>query len=250
MKLSKLVRKLRGLLMGGNPAPFAPVESTEEERHILGRCEPFTMTSKERLWATMTATKYILKNRIPGALVECGVWRGGSSMAMLEVVRSEGASDRELFLFDTFAGMTQPTDIDRNLSGEPAQDQLDQASRQEGGNIWCIADISDVRNNLHSTGYPSERMYFIKGDVADTLRVETNLPTEIALLRLDTDWYESTKAELEILFPRLVRGGVCLIDDYGHWQGARKAVDDYLEEQQIFPLIHVTDYTGRAFIKP
>jgi O-methyltransferase len=170
-------------------------------------------------------------------------------MAMLHVLQSEGVSDRELFLFDTFAGMTRPTDIDRNLSGEPAQDQLDQANRQEGNNIWCIADILDVQTNLHSTGYPSERMHFIKGDVADTLRVERNLPTEIALLRLDTDWYESTRAELEVLFPRLVVGGVCLIDDYGHWQGARKAVDDYLREHQIFPLIQVTDYTGRAFIK-
>ena len=106
-----------------------------------------------------------------------------------------------------------------------------------------------MRSNLFSTGYSQSQIHFIKGDVAETLENNSNIPNKISLLRLDTDWYESTKKELEVLFPRLVSGGVCIVDDYGHWNGARKAVDEYLAQLKIFPLIHVTNYTGRVCIK-
>jgi O-methyltransferase len=83
--------------------------------------------------------------------------------------------------------------------------------------------------------------------VEDT--IPASVPEQIALLRLDTDWYESTKCELEILFPRLVKGGVIIIDDYGCWQGARKAVDEYFNKNNIAILLNRMDDTGRIGIK-
>jgi hypothetical protein len=207
------------------------------------------MTSPARLWATISSVKYLVKNGIDGDFVECGVWRGGSAMAMAHTLLNLSCAERNLYLFDTFEGMTEPTAFDRDPQGNPAEDQLSYTEKKAGRNIWCIASIEDVQQNLSSTSYPSQLIHYIKGDVMNTLRSEANLPSSISLLRLDTDWYESTKVELEILFPRLVKGGVCLIDDYGHWQGSRKAVDDFLHEHELFPLMHVTDYTGRAFIK-
>lgn len=171
-------------------------------------------------------------------------------MAMMETVLSLGTDRREFFLYDTFEGMTEASSFDVDLSGAPATDMLRKTPKKDGNNVWCIADLDDVKRNLATTDYPSELVHLIQGDVAITLALESNLPKQIALLRLDTDWYESTKKELEVLYPRLVKGGICIVDDYGHWSGARKAVDEYLRGFQLQPLLHVTDYTGRIFFKP
>jgi O-methyltransferase len=226
-----------------------PPELTEKEIAHIELCRPFTMTSPERLYATLSSTKYIARNKIPGAFVECGVWRGGSSMLMAYTLLSLEVNDRDFYLFDTFNGMTEPTEVDRDSSGQTAKHQLNISEKKEGNNIWCIASIEDVQENFSSVGYPSHLVHYVKGDVEETLKMPENLPDQVALLRLDTDWYASTKKELDILFPRLVKGGVCLIDDYGHWEGARRAVDEYLMENELFPLMHVTDYTGRVFVK-
>ena len=105
-----------------------------------------------------------------------------------------------------------------------------------------------MQANIRSTGYPEQRVHFIKGPVEQTIPVHPPVPA-IALLRLDTDWYESTKHELEHLFPLLVRGGIMILDDYGHWQGARQAVDEYLERLPHSYYLHRIDYTGRLLVK-
>jgi len=207
------------------------------------------MTSPERLWATISATKYVIKKNIPGDFVECGVWRGGNSMAMALTLKSLDVIDRKLFLYDTFSGMTTPSHQDKDMMGVLAKDLLNNADKFNGNNVWAFASVKDVDNNMRGLNYPEENIRLIKGDVEITLKDESIIPRSIALLRLDTDWYASTKIELEVLFPRLAIGGVCIIDDYGHWQGARSAVDEYLEENNLFPLLCVTDYTGRLFIK-
>ena len=247
MNILKKSKKAISTLLNRESVVY-PAEATEEDIECIEQCKPFTMTSVARLYATLSATKYIVNNEIPGAFVECGVWRGGNSMVMARTLVSLGSTDRAIYLYDTFEGMTEPTDFDRDSSGKAAKSQLRLSKKKEGNNVWCIASMEDVQSNVSSVGYPTERVHYVKGDVGSTLKIEQNLPESISLLRLDTDWYESTKTELEVLFPRLVKGGVCLIDDYGHWQGARKAVDEYLHGKNIFPLIHVTDYTGRAFI--
>ncbi len=113
--------------------------------------------------------------------------------------------------------------------------------------VWAYSALEEVKHNLLSTGYPAERISFIKGKVEETIPL--NAPPQIALLRLDTDWYESTYHELVHLFPRLSSGGILIIDDYGHWKGARKAVDKYFSENKLDLLLHRIDYSGRICVK-
>jgi predicted O-methyltransferase YrrM len=224
-------------------------EATDADLRVLERVRPFTMTSPERLWSLRQSVRYVVENDIPGDLVECGVWRGGSAMAMALTLSELGDSTRRIWLYDTFSGMTEPTtsDVDTR-TGRSARQILSRTKRREGRNVWCIAGVDDVRSNVLSTGYPSSLVRFVEGDVVETL--QTQRPDSIALLRLDTDWYESTKAELEHLYPLLVPGGVCIIDDYGHWAGARRAVDEYMGAHALTPLVHRIDYTGRVFLNP
>ena len=225
-----------------------PVEATPKDAKLIASLAPFTMTSGERLWSLINAVRHVVDNQIPGDFVECGVWRGGSVMSMAQELSSLGVADRQIWLYDTFSGMTAPTTEDIEAgSGVTAQTMLDQTTVGDGDNVWCVAGLPDVQANVFSTGYPREKFTFVKGDVARTLR-ET-FPENISLLRLDTDWYESTRMELEVLYPQLSVGGVCIFDDYGHWQGARKAVDEYFEKLGPRPYMHPIDYSGRVLIK-
>jgi len=207
------------------------------------------MTSSERIWALLESVRYMTAQGIPGSVVECGVWRGGSMMAAALQLQALDAADRELWLYDTFTGMTEPTDEDREAaSGVTAQELLASTPVADGDNVWCLADENDVRANMNSTGYPADLLTFVKGDVSQTLK--QSAPDQVALLRLDTDWYASTKVELEVLYQRLTPGGICILDDYGHWEGARKAVDEFFIEQPPRPLMIPIDYSGRVFVKP
>ena len=226
-----------------------PVETTPEERVLIAAVEPYTMTSHTRIWSLLRAVTYIHAQQIPGAIVECGVWRGGSMMAVALQLRELDATDRHLWLYDTYEGMTRPTDEDREaVTGVSAQSMLSSTPIGDGNNVWCMADERDVRTNMASTDYPTDRLHFVKGDVAETLT--RSRPESVSLLRLDTDWYASTKAELELLYSRLVPGGICILDDYGHWEGARKAVDEYFEVNPPRPLMMPIDYSSRVFTKP
>lgn len=225
-----------------------PVESTAAERATIDFIRPYTMTSSERVWSLLQAVRYATEQGLPGAFVECGVWRGGSVMAMARQLSQLDVTDRDIWLYDTFEGMTPPTKEDVEAStGASAADLMQTTDRGDGNNVWAYATQEDVESNLRLTGYPVDRFRLVRGDVAKTL--ETDFPDQIALLRLDTDWYESTRIGLEVLYPRLVIGGVCILDDYGHWAGARKAVDDYFTEHGPRPFMHPIDYSGRVFIK-
>jgi O-methyltransferase len=221
------------------------VDISTEDRQVLLKVERFTMTSHERLISLIDAVKYICRNDIPGDIVECGVWRGGSMMAAALSLLNEGNVDRNLFLYDTFSGMSEPSDEDARYDGLLAASQLDSTLRNTG--VWCYSPIDEVNRNVLSTGYPGEKIHLIEGKVEET--VPARVPENISLLRLDTDWYESTRHELKHLFPLLSQGGVMIIDDYGHWQGARKAVDEFLENEGRGHFLHRIDYTGRLLIK-
>ena len=158
-----------------------------------------------------------------------------------------GVRDRDIYLFDTYEGMTPPTEADTSLDGRSAREQLDEQAKSDASSVWCCASLEEVRHNMASTGYPLERIHLVKGPVERT--VPEAAPVAICLLRLDTDWYESTRHELNHLFPRVSSDGVLIIDDYGHWHGARKAVDEYFLEQRACYLMHRLDYTGRMLIK-
>jgi hypothetical protein len=212
---------------------------------IFNRVKPYTMTSPERVFALCDAVRYVAAAGIEGAVVECGVWRGGSSMAAALRVRELGAADRDLCLFDTFEGMSAPTEHDRRAGGPAAADLL--AASGKDAKVWAYSPLDEVRANLQSTGYPVERIRFVQGKVEDT--IPEHAPDKIAILRLDTDWYESTRHELEHLFPRLAVGGVLIIDDYGAWEGARRAVDEFIDAQKVRILLNRIDETGRVGVK-
>ena len=223
---------------------FRPVEASARELEIMASVRPFTLLSPERLWSVLNAVSYISRYPIPGAVVECGVWRGGAMMTAALQLKEYG-DFRDLYLFDTFEGMTEPTNVDR-LSGAAAP--IDWKIEQ-WDHIWLRATLEEVQSNFSSTGYPKDKIHYIRGDIVQTLDDSKNIPTQIALLRLDTDWYESTKKELQILYPLICSGGVLIVDDYGHWEGARKAVDEYFYNSRTMPFFHYSDYTGRVAIK-
>jgi hypothetical protein len=205
-------------------------------RAVSGR----TMTSPERIVALAESIRHVSRNRVPGAIVECGVWRGGSMMAAAMTLVDAGDTSRELFLFDTFEGMTAAGARDVSVSGQPG------AKTAPAGS--CDSTEAEVAANLRSTGYPPGQVRLVKGRVEETVPGEA--PARIALLRLDTDWYESTRHELRHLYPRLSSAGVLIVDDYGHWSGAREAVDEYFATLPQRPLLFRVDYTGRCCIKP
>ncbi len=225
-----------------------PSDFNEEEKKLITKVAGITMTSHERLISLLRSIDYLVQNHIQGDFVECGVWRGGSmALAARKLMQAE-QSDRRLFLFDTFEGMPAPTDNDQSaVDKKDAKLQLEQADKFQGDNVWCYSTLDEVKNNLAATGYPSQNVFYFKGKVEDTLP-EGSIGS-IALLRLDTDWYESTKHELETLFDHLVPGGIMIIDDYGHWSGAKKAVDEFFADRGMIPFLHRIDYTGRLFIK-
>jgi O-methyltransferase len=217
----------------------------EVSRSIIRRVRPFTLTSLERLAAVVESVRYVVKHKIPGDFVECGVWRGGSSMAAALTLKELGDTSRTIYLYDTFEGMSEPTEKDRLADGTSAAAIL--AADKPGTGFWCYASLEDVQQNVRTTGYPEDKLVYVKGRVEDT--IPARIPEKIALLRLDTDWYESTRHELEHLYPRLALHGVLLIDDYGHWQGARTAVDEYFAKRSTPLLLQRVDYTGRAAVK-
>jgi hypothetical protein len=231
-------------------APFGASlpECSAEDLKIIREVKSFTMTSPERIYGLINAIRYLIHNKISGDFVECGVWKGGSMMAAAKTLLTLNSMDRELHLFDTYAGMTAPSKKDGTSFASQTPDKLFVQSRnQDGTSKWCYSSLEETRRNMLSVRYPEEKIHFIKGPVEET--IPQHAPAKIALLRLDTDFYESSKHELIHLFPRLVSGGVLLLDDYGHWEGQRTAVDEYLTEHKIPLLLNRLDYTGRVGIK-
>ncbi|WKN15052.1 TylF/MycF family methyltransferase [Streptomyces sp. JUS-F4] len=227
------------------PAPAFPEDYDDEAKEIIRAVKPYSMTSPERLNAFILATRHIARHNIPGDIVECGVWRGGSMQACARTLLSVGETERDLYLFDTYEGMTPPTAEDLRRDGRPAQELLDAQGKDRP--IWAVASLEDVKAGFENIPYPKERVHYVQGRVEDT--VPAQAPEQISILRLDTDWYASTKHELDHLYGRLVSGGVLLIDDYGYWQGSRQAVDEFLDKTGEQLLLLRMD-EGRIAVKP
>jgi len=246
--IKQVMKRLGYDVVRHQPPPPFPVDLDQAAIDTVTAVRPYTMTSDERIFALIQAVRYLAKAGVEGGIVECGVWRGGSMMAVAYTLHQLGIDDVDLLLFDTYEGMTRPTDVDVDYGGVPAA--LEFARTQEGAqaSAWCRASREDVERNLAATGYPLERIRLIKGMVEETIPGQA--PTKISLLRLDTDWYESTHHELLHLYPRLCSGGVLIIDDYGHWKGSRKATDEYFANSGVAPiLLNRIDYTGRIGVK-
>ncbi|NBX98218.1 macrocin O-methyltransferase [bacterium] len=191
---------------------------------------PFSITSIERIQKLYDELEHIRINNIDGDLVECGVYKGGNILGMMEYCQFFNIN-KTIWAYDTFSGMTKPEDIDIDHNNIKAIDQFE--------NIKCLETLENVKKNLSRSQYNNTK--YIIGDVCNTLQIEENIPKSIALLRLDTDWFESTMCELKVLFPRLSNNGSLIIDDYGHWNGCKEAVDLYFSNSPyVFEKI---DYT-------
>jgi hypothetical protein len=208
---------------------------------IWNSVKPFTMISPERGWALAESIRYICRSGIPGDIAECGVWKGGACLlASLILAAEETNTNRRIWLYDTFTGMVPPGEDDRIASSG----QLLSERNPEG---WWASDIAEVKETLNRSPLNEKSYQFVPGPVEETL--DREVPEILAVLRLDTDWYESTMKELEVLYPRLSPGGVLIIDDYGHFTGAKRAVDDFFKKRGETILLHRSDYTGRVLIK-
>ena len=239
------LRRTRPGTSGGTTTGKIPQDIDEDAAAIIRLVRPYTMTSIEKLYAVIMAARYITRHNIPGAIVECGVWRGGSMHAIARALDAAGTHERDLYLFDTYEGMTAPGPRDRRNDGRPAADLL--ASSDKTSRVWACASLEDVQQGFQQVPYPTEKLHFIKGPVEQT--VPSKAPERIAILRLDTDWYESTAHELAHLYDRLTPGGVLLLDDYGWWQGSREAVDEFLTRTGARLYLTRTG-SGRVAIKP
>ena len=211
----------------------------KEISKIIGVCQPFTSTNKKRQLELIEKTIQCVEN-IGGDYVETGVFRGGSSMSMASVLKHYDKL-QTLWMYDTFEGMPEPNKDEVKLCGNKSALQI----YKDRSGDWCRCSLDTVNKNMAKhIGYPYVR--YIKGMVEDTL--PKHKPNKIALLRLDTDFYESTAVSLEYLYPRLVSGGYILIDDYGAFSGCRKAVDDYFKNK--LPKLEYKDPSAIGFFKP
>jgi hypothetical protein len=228
------------------PKPL-PADYDDEAKAIISAVRPWTMTGPDKMYALVQTVRYVTRHRIPGDVVECGVWRGGSMQAVARTLLALGDTSRDLHLFDTFEGMPPPSERDTRRSDERTAAELLAQESPQDSLVWAVASIEDVQAGMAEVGYPAERVHYVKGRVEDT--IPARAPEQISILRLDTDWYESTKHELEHLYPRLSSGGVVLFDDYGYWDGAREAVDEFLEATGE-RLLLMRMGSGRLAVKP
>ncbi|MBI2095447.1 MAG: class I SAM-dependent methyltransferase [Candidatus Omnitrophica bacterium] len=213
---------------------------------VFETARKYTMTLPERMYNLYLATQYVASRGIPGDLVECGVWKGGSAMAMALTLLGMGDKSRTIYLYDTFEGMSRPSEKDVDYYGNTGE-AIWVPELKEDHNAWAYCPLEEARRNLVSTGYPEDKLKFVKGRAEETLA--HTVPEKIAILRLDTDWYESTYQELVYLFPKLSPGGVLLVDDYGHWKGSKEAVDRYFKEKNVQMLLQRIDYAARMGVK-
>lgn len=243
----KIIKKLGYEIHRADTHVESPISFNKTDIEIIKSVKLFTLTSIERRFALIQAVNYIIKNKIAGDIVECGVWKGGSIMVIAKTLLELKSYDKELYLFDTFEGMPKPTEFDVSYKDELAIKEFEGQKIDNNSSDWSRIELDEVKKNVFSTGYNKEKFHFIKGKVEDT--IPKNSPETISILRLDTDWYDSTRHELIHLFPRLVKGGVIIIDDYGYWKGSKKAVDEYFEENNILILLNKIDTTGVIGIK-
>ena len=222
-------------------------EISKEDLNFIKKLEHFSMCPPAAHWSIIQSIKHINKKKIEGDFVECGVFKGGNLLLMNYCI-NKLKLNKMIYAYDTFDGMSEPSEFDMDLKDVNAKKTFDQYSKRN--EKWCYGSLDEVKNNLSIYDNNYEKKFkFVKGMVEDTLKIKENLPEKISLLRLDTDFYESTKIELEILYPKLSKGGILIIDDYGHWKGSQKAVDEYFDLKNNFEFMHRIDYGTRLLIK-
>lgn len=207
---------------------------TDPYSSIYRAVRPYTMSGDARLRGLYDAVLHAATNRVAGDVVECGTARGGSA-ALLGLAMKSAGLVAPLWVFDSFEGMPEPTaaDPDRDLAAQYVGD--------------CRGDLASVRSLFERLGI-LDRARFVPGRFEDT--VPGSEVAAIAVLHIDGDWYQSVKVCLDHFYDRVTSGGIIQIDDYGHWAGARKAVDEFMGRRGLSLSLRYLDYTGRQLLKP
>jgi len=205
---------------------------------------------------TLEALLYCNKNKIKGCYVECGVMSGKHPIIACNTVLQNNLDVIDIYMFDTYEGLTRPgqydystTDPVYHMDNEKVIKEWESQQTGENTSKWCYCSLENVKQNVYKTNYPKDKLHFIKGDVMKTLLEEKNIPDKISVLRLDTDWYESSKFELEKLYHKVIEGGIVILDDYFHWDGQRRATDEFFQENNIKKEIFKNNKQTGYFIK-
>ncbi len=209
---------------GPSPAAQPPREVSEELGRLLEVVRPFTLSDPLRLSLLYGLACEVLRD-VPGDIVECGVCNGGSA-AILAAPLTQ-TPGRLLWLYDTFAGLPAPGPLDGREAPRYAGDL--RGSREAVGQV------------IGRVGFPLSRAVFREGNFQETF--QQPLPEAVALLHIDADWYEGVLSSLRTLYPRVPPGGIIVLDDFGHWEGARRAFYDFCKSEGIAPLIERVGYT-------
>ena len=222
------------------------LEASDDEKKDIDKACEFALCSKASLWSMIQSLKYLSNNSIKGDVVECGVFRGGS-LALIAKYSKSYSLNSKIYGFDTFEkGFENPILTEKDVTIKKKQIEISGHNSDVKSNFFPT--LEKVEKNIREFSDNIQKdIFLIKGDVLNTLKDEKNLPQKISFLRLDTDLYTTTKFQLEILFPKLVSGGILHIDDYGMFPGVQNAVDEYFEGKKIW--LHRIDFTTRLLIK-
>lgn len=223
--------------------PNKPVEAIDdaEFQQVLAQIKPYTMLSEQRLYSLYTLARSICVKNIPGNFVECGVAAGGSSALLAWVIKKYSRQPRKLFAFDSFSGMPHPTEEDRHQGVD--------AEATGWGTGTCSAPEESVKAICMKLGV-ADVLVTVKGYFEETLPRMANWVGMIALLHMDGDWYESTKSILENFYGQLSNNAIIQIDDYGYWDGCRKAIHEFEATHSTHFELKPIDGTGVWCVKP
>jgi O-methyltransferase len=202
--------------------------------HVLSVAQQNSLADRRRLECLMRLSESLAERNLGGDVVECGVFRGGSAIVLADPL-FRTSSEALVWLYDVFTGMPEPGPED--------------PPGAKGYVGLYVSSESVVRNTFACARIPDHRVRIVSGRLEDTLR--SAAPTRpIQLLHLDCDWYESVSVCLEALYHQVLPGGMIIFDDYGHWLGCRKAVDEFFAKRSISVKLIPIDYTSHFMIKP
>ncbi len=234
--------------------PWFQIGSAPEKIRLLENVRPFTLVHGWGLSKIYELCREIERRRIPGAFVECGVWKGGCAGVMAHWA-ARTTPRRSLWLFDSFEGLPEPTPEDGEKLDGVGPDQRTGTLEPIGKYVSCLEDVQKVLFSvLHLN---SDNIFIEKGWFQSTLPAARSRVGPIALLRLDADLYQSTKCCLENLYDNVAAGGLVIVDDYLGWPGCRQAVDEFLvgrgenvRFRQVDPLDMNSEFSAVYFTKP
>jgi O-methyltransferase len=233
-------------MLHGIPTDYKPSHAD-----TYNKVKDHTMMTSQRVVAICNAVDYLTENNIEGDIVACGVWRGGAVMTAIDTLKKANSTSRDIYVYDTFEGMTTPGhEYDLKTGGnsgvgKTAEELYKNATASDL--VFCYSAIDEVKQNIEQFGYPRQKVHYIKGMVEDT--IPATLPKKIAFLYFSISFYKSVLHTLEHLYPLIASGGVILISDYGDWEGTKKAVDEYIENNKVKLLLNRIDQTGRIGVK-